>query len=430
MSVAARSRLRDRQAPSLLSQRDFRLLLGAQLVAQCADGVAQAAFADAFVLEPGAQGTPGRILAVLALTLLPYSLLAPFLGVFVDRWARRATLSGANLARALLLVTLPLWGPALPGDAGLYAALLLLLGFGRLFLTAKAAALPVVLHEHNLLRGNAVSGGAGMIAALVGGIVGFGGVGLFEPRLVFVAAGMAYGAAALIARVMADPMLHGDAAGAERLGEAARRVARELGEGMRAVWSRVPARLALAGIFVLRSAVMLTAIAAILVIKARYPDAADRVGRLSAGALALGTSSLGAFVGALCTPRLGRRMGNAGLILLGFAVSGLGITALGGVAELWAVLGLTGIGGFGAYVAKIATDAQVQETMPDAFRGRAFALYDILYNVASVTAAALLVAFEGLPFRTLLVPAGIATLGLAVALGGAMRRAGMLARAA
>jgi MFS family permease len=413
------------RAPDLLGRRDFRLLLGAQLVAQAADGAAQAGFADAILLDPGAQGTRARILAVFALTLLPYSLVAPFVGVFVDRWERKLLLVGSNVARALLLGALPLWAGSLPGDAALYVAVLVLLAFGRLFLTTKSAVLPVVLEEHDLLRGNAISGGGGMIAALLGGVVGLGLVAATRPAVGFVVAGLLYLSAALLARRIASaastrPPHH------ETLVRAAGRVARELLAGLGEVWRRRPARLSLAGIFILRSAVMLTAIAAILVIRQTHPEAGDRVGRLSAGALALGISSVGAFVGALSVASFGRRLGNARLILFGFLVSGVGVATLGGIGDLRAVLLLTALGGYGAYVAKIATDAQVQEALPDAFRGRAFALYDILYNLASVCAAVVVVMAVETPLRAVLTAAGLTTLGLAALLGRAMGRAGML----
>ncbi len=80
----------------LLGERDFRLLLGAQGIAQMADGFAQAVFAEEIVLDP--QGTPTRTLALFALTLLPYSLLGPFTGVLVDRWRRRSILVWTNAA--------------------------------------------------------------------------------------------------------------------------------------------------------------------------------------------------------------------------------------------------------------------------------------------------------------------------------------------
>jgi MFS family permease len=216
--------------------------------------------------------------------------------------------------------------------------------------------------------------------------------------------------------------------GMDRRPAAIVRVARALVAGLAQLYRRPRARLSLAGIFILRSAVMLVAIGAILVIRESYPDAGDRFGRISAGALALGTSSVGAFVGALTTPALGRRLGNAGLVLLGFGVSGIGIAVLGGVPDLRALLVLTALGGFGAYVAKIATEAQIQESVPDEFRGRAFSVYDILYNLASVVAAAVVLVFSGVPFRAVLLAAGVVTLLLAAFLGAAMHRAGMLAR--
>ncbi|MGH2820940.1 MAG: MFS transporter [Actinomycetota bacterium] len=412
---------------TLLSERDFRLLLAAQYLAQCADGIAQAAFAEEIVLDPTSQNTPGRILALFALTLLPYSVVAPFLGVFVDRWDRRALLVGTNLLRFALLLSLPLWMGSLSGDAGLYVALLALLGLGRLFLVTKGAALPVVLHEHHLLDGNALSAGGGMISALVGGVAGLAGLSGIDVGWVFALAGLLYAVSSGIARLISHPMARHEPA-LEGLREAVSRIARELMEGIAEVWSRNAARLPLAGIFVLRTSAMLTAIAAILVIKDAFPQA-DRVGRLSTSALALGAAGVGAFAGAVVAPHLGRRLNRPGLILCGFAISGVGIVALGGVVAFWALLTLTFLGGLGNFVAKVATDAQVQASLPDAFRGRAFALYDILYNAASVAAALVMFAVEGASLRLVLPGAGVVTLLLAGALGVAMRRAGLLVAA-
>jgi MFS family permease len=412
---------------AVLREPDVRVLLGAQWLAQLADGLAQATFAEHVVLEPGSEGGPEAILAVFALTLLPYSVVAPFLGVFVDRWARRSLLTWTNVGRAVLLALVVLPPAGVPSTPWLLAGALAILGLGRLFLTTKSAALPVVLHERDLLKGNAVSGGAGMIAALLGGIIGLGALAVAPPAAVFGIAGGVYALSALTVRRLSRPMRHGESA-AEGLGAALATVARELVTGIAEIYRRPRARLSLASIFILRSAVMLVAVAAVLVIRDSFPGAGDRFGRISTGALALGTSSVGAFVGALATPALGRRFGNAGLVLLGFAVSGSGIALLGGFSELEALLTLTALGGFGAYVAKIATEAQVQEAVPDDFRGRAFSIYDILYNLASVVAAAVLLAFAGASYRSVLLPAGLVTLGLAAALGAAMKRSGMLVR--
>ena len=408
----------------MLRDRDFRRLLTAQYIAQAADGLSQAAFAEVLVLDPLATGTPGRILALFALTLIPYSFIAPFMGVFVDRWPRRALMSITNLIRGVILLALPLWAPLLAGDSGLYLGILLLLGLGRLFLVTKGASLPVLLHEHHLLRGNAVSGGGGMISALLGGVIGVILVGLVDVDISFAIAGAIYCASGLISRAISDPLAH-DVVATEKLGRAVRRVTSELVEGIRAITSRAAARIPLVGIFLLRVAGMLVAIAAILVIKAEFPDAGDRFGRLSASALALGTTGLGAFVGAISAPSVGRRLTKAGIMVLGFVISGLGILALGGIVNIYAVLGLTFVGGLGGFLAKVSVDAQIQEALPDGYRGRGFAVYDIVYNLASVAAALVIVVTQDASFRWVFVGTGLATLLLAAAIRNALTAAGL-----
>ncbi|MPZ71137.1 MAG: MFS transporter, partial [Actinobacteria bacterium] len=164
----------------------------AQFLAQGADGIAQAAFADILVLEPTSQGTPGRILALFAITLIPYSIIAPFLGVFVDRWDRRKLLAWTNAIRAVLLLTIFLWSRALPGDGALFVAVLVLQGLGRLFLATKGAVLPVVLHEHHLIKGNAFSGAGGTLSAVTGGGIGLAIVGFLGANGTLTIAGLLY----------------------------------------------------------------------------------------------------------------------------------------------------------------------------------------------------------------------------------------------
>jgi sugar phosphate permease len=92
-----------------------------------------------------------------------------------------------------------------------------------------------------------------------------------------------------------------------------------------------------------------------------------------------------------------------------------------------AILTVTLIGGYGTFVSKVATDAQVQEVLPDEYRGRAFAFYDILYNVASVAAGAVMVVTTEIAIRTTLIWAGIITLVLAIGFASLMKRAGLFA---
>ena len=408
----------------MLAQSDFRRLLTSQFLGQAADGLAQAVFAYVLVLEPLTRGTPGRILALFILTLLPYSVLSPFLGVFVDIWSRRALLVWTNVIRATLLIALPLWARLLTGHLALYVSVLLLLGFGRLFLTTKGAVLPVVLHERHLLKGNSLSGGGGMIAALAGGVAGVELLKVITPHEGLTLAGLLYAGAAVAGLRLSASFAH-EGERPPSVTESFTAVLGQLKAGLRAIARRPTARLPLIGIFLLRTIAMVVAIAAILIIKAKFPAGTEGLGRLNAGALALGSAGLGAFVAALLAPLTGKRLRQPGLIVAGFGVSGIGILVLGGIAGIPAVLGLTFIAGFGAFLTKVAVDAQVQEALPDEFRGRAFALYDILYNLASVVAAGLMVLAGGLALRPRLISAGILAAVAAGVIALAMARAEM-----
>ena len=414
---------------ALLEVRDFRLLIGAQFLGQAADGMAQAVFAVILVLEPLDAGTPWAIFKLFALTLLPYSVLSPFLGVFVDRWSRRSLIVWTNAIRGALLLTIPLWRHAFPGHLALYIAVLLLLGLGRLFLTTKGALLAVVLQEHHLLRGNAISGGGGMISALIGGAIGVESIHFITEHEAFALAGAMYLAAAFFGWGLSVPFAHRTA---RVIGGAIRRVGRGLLEGLQAIWERPGARLPLIAIFILRMLGIGVVIAVLLVIKKEFPGHTTgevNSGRLNSATLALAMAGAGAFVGAITAPRLGLRFSKAGLITLGFVLSGIGILLLGGIVSIPAILALTFIGGYGGFVSKVAVDAQVQEALPDEYRGRAFALYDILYNVASVCAAGLILGFYGLvDLRPLLIAFGVVTLAVAAIMARAMGRAGMAAR--
>jgi MFS family permease len=403
----------------LLRERGYRTLLAAQFLGQGADGVAQAVLATVLVLDPLEGGSPGRILSIFALTLLPYSFISPFLGVFVDRWDRRRLLVGTNLARCLLLVSLPLWTGVFRGETPLLFGVLGLLGLGRLFHTTKGAVIPVVLREHHLLAGNTVSSVGGTLSLLAGGGVGLGLAEVVSLKVALVGVGVVHALAALAARAIRTDLSHRQK-DLEGVSDAIARTARGLIDGLNAILVRPRASIALFAIFALRTFTMIVIIGVILLIKSSFGSQA------AAGALALGAAGAGAFLAAFSTPRLGRLLSKPQLILLGFTVSGVGIAALGGIATLPAIMALMVIGGCGSFVTKVSVDSEVQEALPDVYRGRAFALYDILYNVASVTAGAVVVLFQHASLRMLLVGAGVANLAVGGAIALAMRGAGVL----
>lgn len=99
-------------------------------------------------------------------------------------------------------------------------------------------------------------------------------------------------------------------------------------------------------------------------------------------------SGAGTILAAVVTPRVTRRMPKATWIAIVLGAGGVVEVVLGlpYLSPLYVAAGL--LLGFSAQASKICVDTIVQEETHDAYRGRAFSLYDLLFNVAFVAAAA------------------------------------------
>ena len=126
-----------------------------------------------FVLfSPERQATAGQVAAAFALLLLPYSLLGPFTGVFLDRWNRARVLVVANLARGLVMIGIALMVAAGRDGLDLGTAVLITMGIGRLWLAGLSAGLPLVVAPAHLVTANALFPTAGTIAAAIATVTG------------------------------------------------------------------------------------------------------------------------------------------------------------------------------------------------------------------------------------------------------------------
>jgi len=99
-------------------------------------------------------------------------------------------------------------------------------------------------------------------------------------------------------------------------------------------------------------------------------------------------SSIGVLLAAALTPAAVRRMGKSTWISCCFAVAAVTQLTLAATYRQVAYLGAALLLGFAAQGSKICVDTIVQESIDDAYRGRVFSFYDVLFNVSFVSAAA------------------------------------------
>ena len=379
---------------TVLKGCDFRRLYVTRVSSQFADGAFQVALTSVFFFSPERQTSAAKIAAAFAVLLLPYSIVGPFAGVLLDRWRRRQVLVYANVVRtAIVLAVAALVATHGTGPA-LYAVVLVSVSINRFFLAGLSAALPHVVERRVLVTANSVSTTSGTVAALLGAGAGFllrpvlGAGDTADARLLLLTA-VAYLASATLAARMDRDLLGPDLRDPKpRSVEALRGVAVGMVDGARHVWARRPARHALAAITGHRFYYGISTIAAILLYR-NYFNAPDDVAAGLAGLAAVfATSGLGFFVAALVTPAATARIGTVRWIVVCFAIAAVTEAVyVVHLSEIAVVLGAFVVG-FAAQGSKICVDTILQETVDDEFRGRVFSFYDVVFNVAFVSAAA------------------------------------------
>ena len=109
----------------------------------------------------------------------------------------------------------------------------------------------------------------------------------------------------------------------------------------------------------------------------------------------MGISGAGFFVAAVVTPWAAGRLGPHNWIVVCAASAAILEPSLGLPFATAPMLAAAFVLGLTTQAAKISTDTIVQSSVDDGFRGRIFSVYDVLFNVAFVGAAA--VAAQMLP---------------------------------
>jgi MFS family permease len=380
---------------ALWAERRFRRLLATRLTSQCSDGIFQAGLAGAILFNPEHHTGPTQVALGFAVLLLPYSLVGPFAGVFLDRWRRQRILSYGAAGRAALVVMAAIeLGRHGPNGAWFALAALAALAVNRFYLAALSAALPSVVAEQRLVLANALAPTAGTVATIIGAGIGLAlraagdGADAGYALAALVAAGGYLAAAALAATLPRDSLGPHPFAPAP-LGSELAGVARGLVDGVHHLARRPHAARALGVIVGQRFLFGIWSIMTLLLYRNTFhSEGFLRAGLVGAGQV-VAAAGIGLVCGALVTPYVTARTGKRRWIVIvtvGVAITSLVLGAPFSIAPL--LLSAIAIG-FAAQATKVCVDTLVQTNIDDAYRGRVFAIYDTVFNLSFVAAAVL-----------------------------------------
>jgi MFS family permease len=376
-----------------LANRGFRRLLAVRLISQLMDGLFQAALAGSLLFNPQKATSAQAVAMGFAVLLLPYSIVGPYVGVFLDRWSRRTVVYAANLIRAVLVLpaTVLIWyGHESVG----YAVLaLFIIGINRFFLSGLSAAQPHVVERDRLITANALATTLGTLVYSLG--LGCAALILntalhksFHGYAVIAgSSAIGYVGSALLARRSftvgeLGPDDHERAAGGLFAGIAA--VARGMVAGARHLRERPAARYAVLVQALHRGLYGVLTIATLLLYRRYFNHGNDFSKSLSGLAEVVVAGGVGSLLAAFVTPTVTRRHGGWRAIVVLLGGTGLLLMPLGLPFRPTLLVAATFFLNVASQGTKIVVDTTLQKDCSDDFRGRVFSLNDTAFNLAFV----------------------------------------------
>jgi MFS family permease len=373
-----------------LASAGFRRLLAVRLSSQVADGFFQAGLAGSVLFSPDRGATGLAVALGFAVLLLPYSLLGPYVGVFLDRWSRRDILYKANLLRAgLVLPTAALIWSAAESAFALFA--LLVIAVNRFVLAGLSASLPHVVAESRLVTANSVATTLGTVsfsvglgtAVLVQHQVGASSRGYAGIALV---AAVGYVVASLVARTCFtrdelgpdEPVRHRGLAG-EIVD-----VAWGMLAGTRHLAGRAGAAYPLLAQSLHRTLYGVLAIGTLLLYRNYFATGRDFTSAISGLGQIVVAGAAGALIAALVTPLATRRLGGRKWITGLLAGVGVAVVVFGLPYRQILLVVAVFLINIASQGTKIVVDTAIQQECADVYRGWVFSVNDTAFNVCFV----------------------------------------------
>jgi MFS family permease len=366
------------RAREALRSDDFRRLFTIRLITQSGDGLFQAALISSIVFNPEEQNTILGFAIATLIVSLPFSIIGPFTGVFIDRWSRRKILIVAPWLRAAavwLVLFEPKAAPVL-----FFGGALWVLSVNRFYLATAVAVVPRLVATQDLLIANSMTTVGGTVALLLGVFVGGWIADLVGQVPVIAIAGVEWLVASLVATRIRSPLLPHHVPEAPVRDEI-RRVAHEFADGI-TLLARTPRALGpITSITLDQVGQGIVLVLSLFVFRHRFGEGVGSFSNL------IGAGGLGVLLGILTVGKLEERFPKERIVARAFFAGGVVLIAVATYITGWSVLVASFAVGLTFAWKKIPVDTMVQEAIPDGYRGRVFAVYDVAYNLSRVAAA-------------------------------------------
>ncbi len=376
-----------------------RKLLAVRWTGQLTDGIFQSALASFILFSPERQPDAKSAAIAFAVVLLPYSLVGPLVGTVLDRVSRQRIILFANLFRALTLIFIA--GLVRNGATGVELTIFVLVAFGvnRLILAGLSAGLPLLLDTSGqegrttLVSVNATAVTGGTVFVVLGGGIGIGIRNLLEDRLaadqadalLISIASITFFIAALFALLLKKgdlgPLPH------EMRKESISQAYSEMIAAFKFLRRIRDCFLGISATAIQRSGLTALTLMALILNRNTFNDPADPESGLAGFAFAITIAGVGITIGAILAPIGVAKYGRHKWIRISLFASAI-LPILLALQQSELLLVATGFfAGMAGQGVKVTNDALVQSKIKDEYRGRVFAVYDVMVNFGIVSGA-------------------------------------------
>jgi len=381
----------------LWRHRSFRQLTLVRLFSQTGDGTVQIGMASYLLFSPQSQTSAWAVAGVLALTMLPYSLVGPFVSLALDRFPRQRISLSVDVVRTISSVILAMMIANHLTGAGSQVALmfilLVMLSLNRFSLAGLSAGLAYTVDDDEYLDASGIMPMIGPVGMVVGGGTA-GAIRLFAAEalgvdganaLIFGVSGLFFIGSVLCCSRLTKRGLGPDAPDTRG---SVKDVLAGLGDGMRHLAARKPAWLALAAQMIVRIGYGLLIAFIIVIYRHHFYAEPDRLNLAIAGiGIWFLVSGIGFALSGFTSVPIANRIGVRRCIIAMLAVMGLSQAIVGTIFWPPALVVNGFIIGVAGQSVKVQVDTVIQAHIADSYRGRVFTIYDVGYNIATVLGA-------------------------------------------
>jgi MFS family permease len=363
--------------------RDFFRFWFAQLISQSGDRVYQLALLGLMAIR-----YPGSVTAItnmLSFTIIPVFIIGPIAGVYIDRWDRRTTLFICDFIRGLLVLLTAFYLVHLSVIWPMYVVVFVIFSLSRFYVPAKMSFIPEIVHEEHLLIANSLSTTTGMIALVLGGLLGAYIVEYTGPFGGFCGGSIGYFLSAVLVFSIATlrhrlPNKSEIIAGTKEILQTEKSVWHEIIDGIRYIRSVKEISLIFWMMTILLAAAGAIYVVIIVFIQQAFHSLTKDLGLL---AVSLG---IGAFLGSLAYGRWGAKIAAFKAIFWSLILGGAMVVLFASMVETThnrlLAMGLSFVLGFVIGPATIASNTLINKVCAMEMSGKVFTALEIVMYLA------------------------------------------------